>query len=565
MLRNVGIIARRRYCVSGFALPTILIASVVMLMALTSAIGAVVSSRNALNEQYYNRLTKEAAESGLAKAQACLRLSAGVVTWSNDKPLKPETDCSGNSSIDCTSRPLNPSCAVLYDAKDYTTFSIGEPTYIDGKVDQVVANATASRVRASTKEVWGSFSTSIRLSAEMLLQKAWSINGQIVAGHSHTCAMVEGSMWCWGSGYYGQIGNGTFSSTNIPKPIVADGELNGKAITYIAAGGSYNGSAFGTTCVVAGGNPYCWGLNNYGQVGNNTPNATGSNANLSTAQGQATPTAVITGVLPVNTTQRVAVGGYSSCAVTGTSGLYCWGKKSSGYTTVPEKVSDSTLIGKNITDIAMNVNEGVCVVASGTVYCTTSGFGPYTAITSGSLAGKTVKKITWAGTSSRCALTTDGLVSCWGNNGDGQLGNGTTTTASVPTPIYMYGDLAGKTIIDIAGGSSGTVCAIASDYQVYCWGNGAWGLLGQGPNDTADVLNPKLLAKPSDMSGKSLISIVASYAHACALDTTGQAYCWGGFVNDYGQLGYGSKQLTKGLPISVVNPNPESKRPGFFF
>jgi alpha-tubulin suppressor-like RCC1 family protein len=235
---------------------------------------------------------------------------------------------------------------------------------------------------------------------------------------------------------------------------------------------------------------------------------------------------------------------------------------------VPEKVTSSALATRVITDIDMNVNEGICVVASGTVYCNTGSYdsGVFTAVTNGGLSGKVVKKIVWAnGSSSRCALTTENRVYCWGTNNYGQLGDGTNTTATQPTSIYMDGHLSGRTILDIEGGSSGVVCVTASDFRVYCWGRGERGLLGRGETEITDSNVPLPVDTSGPASGKNMISSVVSYAHACALDNAGEAYCWGGMVNVYGQLGNGTAPITKGLPMLVANPNPLSKKPGFFF
>jgi len=82
----------------AFALPTILIASVVMLMILTTAVSATVAIRQSLRDQQYTELAQLAGQAGTAYAKACMQANGGIITWTDAKPLKPNTDCSGNIS-----------------------------------------------------------------------------------------------------------------------------------------------------------------------------------------------------------------------------------------------------------------------------------------------------------------------------------------------------------------------------------------------------------------------------------------------------------------------------------
>lgn len=79
----------------GFALPTVLIASVVMLGVLVITAASVSSIRTSMNSQYYQQLAFEAAESGVVAARMCLEQSNNLVTWSDAQPLMPNTDCAG--------------------------------------------------------------------------------------------------------------------------------------------------------------------------------------------------------------------------------------------------------------------------------------------------------------------------------------------------------------------------------------------------------------------------------------------------------------------------------------
>lgn len=82
----------------GFALPSILIASIVMLMVLMTAITSVAATRTALDDQYYNQIARNAAESGMAKATACIRQNSYLMPWGDSGgTLTPQTTCSGST------------------------------------------------------------------------------------------------------------------------------------------------------------------------------------------------------------------------------------------------------------------------------------------------------------------------------------------------------------------------------------------------------------------------------------------------------------------------------------
>ena len=122
-----------------------------------------------------------------------------------------------------------------------------------------------------------------------------------------------------------------------------------------------------------------------------------------------------------------------------------------------------------------------------------------------------------------CALTASGGVRCWGNNAYGQLGDGTTETRLAAV------DVVGLTsgVIGLAAGDDHT-CAIVSGGGVKCWGRNAWGQLGDGT--TTDRYTPVTV---SGLTG--IVALVAGYQHTCALTSGGGVKCWG--WNYYGQLG----------------------------
>ncbi len=199
----------------------------------------------------------------------------------------------------------------------------------------------------------------------------------ISAGNYFACALTtKGAVKCWGSGNYGQLGNG--AKVNSAKPVAVSGL--GKGIKALGAGG-YHACALTTK-----GAPKCWGYNAEGQLGDNTK------------VDSAVPVPVYSLTKGI---KALAAGSYTTCALTTKNTVKCWGYNGDG------ELGDGTK---------------------------TSSLKP---VLAGGL-GKKVKAITY-GDIHGCALNTSGVVKCWGYNGYGGLGDNTTTSSSTPVEVYNMG------------------------------------------------------------------------------------------------------------------------------
>src|SRR6266851_1075825 len=200
-----------------------------------------------------------------------------------------------------------------------------------------------------------------------------------------------------------------------------------------------------------------------------------------------------------------------------------------------------------------------CSLQNGQAYCwgddgygelgdgtTNSSAGPVAVDTRGVLTRKTLTQISAGNSFDTCALDSAGAAYCWGNNVNGQLGDGTTTSSDVPVAVATRGVLARKTLIQI---SAGTIhaCAVDRAGAAYCWGGNASGQLGNPA--AGDSAVPVAVATRGVLAGKTLTQISAGYHQTCALDTAGAAYCWG---NDFfGQLGNGTN-TSSAVPVAVA-------------
>lgn len=142
-----------------------------------------------------------------------------------------------------------------------------------------------------------------------------------------------------------------------------------------------------------------------------------------------------------------------------------------------------------------------------------------------------------------CALTSAGEIYCWGSGGSGELGNGGNLDSSDPVPVTQP---TGETFTDVAAGPWFT-CAATASGRAYCWGSGYRGKLGNGSDVSVNV--PTAV---SQSSGLELFDVtIGSDDYACAIGTDDAGYCWG--AGDEGQLGNG-KTSDSFVPVGVSMP-----------
>jgi alpha-tubulin suppressor-like RCC1 family protein len=139
-----------------------------------------------------------------------------------------------------------------------------------------------------------------------------------------------------------------------------------------------------------------------------------------------------------------------------------------------------------------------------------------------------------AGEYHACAVTSAGAVECWGNNSEGQLGDGTNTNSNVPAAVVGLGGA-----VAVSGGALHT-CAVTSAGMAECWGYNSDGELGNGNNNSAVPVSVAL-------AGTGLVAITAGRYHTCALKGGGSALCWG--IDEGSEHG---PRSVSGLPSGVL-------------
>ena len=361
---------------------------------------------------------------------------------------------------------------------------------------------------------------------------------QLEVGYGFSCGLTAaGAAYCWGNNDFGQLGNGT--TTTSATPVLVSG---GRTFTQITAGVDH---ACGVT---AAGAAFCWGRNVYGALGDGT------------TTDRSTP-------VPVGNQIRfatLAAGEYFSCGFAQSGLLYCWGDNRGLQLTASAGNQPAPIVlasGQLLVSVTGGEQHLCGLMADGTALCrgrNTNGelgngtilVGPFTTL-SGGLRFTDLS----AGRTHSCARTAAGAAYCWGTNGSGQLGDGTTTTRLQPTLVGpTQSSNATAASVEIANGPLQTVTGASTQLTVAVRDSTQSLLLGRSvtwmSSDTtrATVSASGLLqarapgrvrvtAVSGSVVGAMTVeihapsgqyrSIFSGGTYSCAVKLDGAAECWG--------------------------------------
>ncbi|MBO9662541.1 hypothetical protein [Dokdonella sp.] len=352
----------------------------------------------------------------------------------------------------------------------------------------------------------------------------------IATSASYSCALTDrGGAKCWGDNSDGQLGDGSTVSHTVARDV--SGLTTG--IVALAAGASHS------CALTTSGGVKCWGNNGSGQLGN----------------GGTTDSPVPVDVGGLGTTAiAIAAGLAHTCVLTTAGGVKCWGANDNGQlgdgsTTQPSAPVDVVGLSSGVAAIAAGFSSSCAVTTTGDVKCW--GDNLYSQLGDGSTVSSSVPvdvlhlpSRTRAATISfthACALGTQGDVACWGDNGLGQLGRGDSSSTPGLVPMDVHG--LGKGFASFDAGFDHT-CALSRGGAPLCWGDNQLGQLGVGV--TASAPNPTPLAVVG-LAGEASTFSAGGY-HTCAKLASGGVQCWG--YNGDGELGDGSTTSST-LPVDV--------------
>jgi alpha-tubulin suppressor-like RCC1 family protein len=232
----------------------------------------------------------------------------------------------------------------------------------------------------------------------------------------NTCARMQGgAVQCWGSNGSGQVGDVSLGDP-VTTPSLVPNVSNATSITV----------GWGFACAVTGGEVVCWGDGGNGRLGN------GSTSNVDAAAGPLTPVVGVSGAV------AVGAGSEFACALLDSGAVSCWGRNQYGTLGVAPASMSSSATSVEVID------SGIVALAVGPTYA--------------------------------CAIDTNEAIRCWGNNRDGQLGMAPGGIQSTPVTVQPPPDVGFRRV------SAGTshVCTRVTTGEVFCWGDNINGQLGNG-------------------------------------------------------------------------------------
>ncbi|MGH3375792.1 MAG: RCC1 domain-containing protein [Actinoallomurus sp.] len=343
-------------------------------------------------------------------------------------------------------------------------------------------------------------------------------------GLEHTCGVTpDNRVFCWGYNHYGQLGDGTTTNRLLPRLVAG-----GVHFKVVSAGTNFT-CGLGTDDKA-----YCWGDNSHGEVGDGSDQAT-----------RLKPAAVAGG----RRFRQLRAGGDHTCAVTFNDVLFCWGNNSVEELGAPTPTTDHSNVPLEVVTggpVFHQVIPGgahTCALTTDKVaYCWgDNSHGQlgnsvhFHTMTPTRVSGTRTFNQMAAGQNHTCGVS-GGKAYCWGTNFRGELGDGTTSERDVPTPVA--GGLTFK--------ATNALCGVTTSNQAYCWGNNSEGQVGDG---TFGFRNFRTVPKKV-VGGFTFVELSgsATTVHNCAITPERRAYCWG--TNFFGELGNGNtKHSPRPVPV----------------
>lgn len=328
-------------------------------------------------------------------------------------------------------------------------------------------------------------------------------NRAISVSYYAACALDrEGTAYCWGNDDWGQIGDndGTADFASMAEPV------SGGHTFFQLTGNGY------VTCGLdTAGQAWCWGDNSHGNTGNGNEDGLVYDA----------PQMVVGG----HVFTQIDAQWDNVCAVDDAGAAWCWGRGTENQLGDGLGTDSGTPVavsgGLTYAEVAVGRYFACGLTTVGQVYCWGSnsnyqfGDGTLNSSTTPTLAanGETFDNISldwWGG----CGVKSDNTAMCWGYNGNGRVGDGTTTTATVP--VAVTGAYNWLTLSP----SNGWTCGLTTTGAITCVGAGGSGRTGTGNFDDVAVHTPI-------STGETFVAVDAELVGACGLADSGNIQCWG--------------------------------------
>ena len=335
------------------------------------------------------------------------------------------------------------------------------------------------------------------------------------AGEDHTCAIRDdGRVLCWGEGDYGKLGIGNTNDKSSPQFTNSLG--TGRKAIDISAGGEH------TCAVLDNGSVMCWGRDNYGQIGDGTSGG----QRVSPTHTVGLPRPAVAVEVGMDFSCALLNNGSVMCWGRGSGGRLGNGGTSNSAQPV---YTDPMPGGRKAVAIDISHYHTCAVLDDGNVACWGSGGGGR--LGTGSNNGESSPTLAnyfsstnqavdvALGRYTGCALMANGSVTCWG---EGYLGDGNGETTKTSPGLAWVNLPSGRTAVSVEMGRK-HACMQLDNGDVKCWGDDQYGQMANG-NGENDRNNPTTV---NFASGIEAASIHAGHWHNCITAQTNEVYCWG--------------------------------------
>ncbi len=444
---------------------------------------------------------------GAARQTAVAVATVGVLALSVSSETVPSAAATGDDAA--TAGVVSPSTGVTIGGErvEITGADLDSALFTQvASGDHTIALTRSGALYAWGISTEGSFGTAVPVpggtsNVPVPVDTSGVLDGKTIVAVSagdYTSAALDsdGRVYTWGRGSAGQLGNGSRDFSRVP--VAVDG-LDGTTIVQIAVGKEI------VVALDEDGLLYSWGAI-YDSA--SAPRA----AWLGTGDegGSAVPVPVAGGALTGRSVDKICVStGSHVLALDGDGKLFGWGQNDEGQLATGGR-------GAQLSPVALGVGS--------------------------ELAGKTATQLACAADHS-LALTDDGSVYAWGANEHGQLANGSKNQALAPTPVDLSVVEGSVTAI----GASAEVSWVVMDGRPFGAGSGEGGQLGHGSDNSVSLLTR---VEPGGvLDGKTIASVGGVGHHTVAVDAAGQLFAWG--YGTYGRLGNGADE-DEWVPVQVM-------------
>jgi alpha-tubulin suppressor-like RCC1 family protein len=372
---------------------------------------------------------------------------------------------------------------------------------------------------------------------------------EVTAGREHSCALTaDGTAYCWGSNEFGQLGIAQGADTCARDDRNISCETVPRAVSGTLKFQRIRAGGAHTCAIGIDQRMYCWGDNLHGQLGDPS------------LRNSFSPVPAVTTALFTD----LALGGSHSCGLRSDAVLLCWGANDIGQIGVANvgngvTVPTATQTTQRFASVAAGARRTCARTADGTTFCWGTMW-----VARSAQGVETVRpqaqpfriqqapafQLLAVGTNSTCGIALDNSAHCWEANPTGSIGNGTTDGNIAPQPVA--GDLR---FVGIAAGEAQT-CGIVDTGLAYCWGADAHGQLGKSPAAISERCTAGAVAcsrLPIPVSGwRRFAQLAAGQQHVCGLTIGGNVYCWG--AGAMGQRGDGRRTFGEWSPVKTASP-----------